>query len=100
MIVSAGGDGGGDGHLPHQHGVAPAGDLAMRGTSERPAAEGCNHPVVELAAMRGNKHVFQINAEPTTIRISGRNSPLSDSDRGEFNLKFKRPLQSTPKTHV
>ena len=43
VIVSAGGNGGGgDGHLPHQHDVAPAGDLAMRGTSERPAAEVCN----------------------------------------------------------
>ena len=54
MIVSAGGGGGGGRRhrrprrrgrpwprrgLPHQHCAAPAGDLAMRGTSERLAAE-------------------------------------------------------------
>ena len=51
MIVSAvGGGDGGDDHLPHQHYAAPAGDLAIRGTSERPAAEVCNHSVLELAA--------------------------------------------------
>ena len=43
--------------LPHQHCVAPAGDLAMRGTSERPAAEVCNDSVIELVAMCGSRLV-------------------------------------------
>ena len=55
VIVSAGGGGGGDGRLPHQHCVVSAGGLAMRGTSERPAAEVWNDSVIKLAAMRGSK---------------------------------------------
>ena len=64
MIVSGGGDGGGDGHLPHQSGVAPAGDLAMRGTSERPAAEVCNDSLIKLAAMRGSRLILLCLPKP------------------------------------
>ena len=56
VIVSAGGGGGGGRRrLPHQHCVASARGLAMRGTSERPAAEVCNDSLIKLAAMRGGK---------------------------------------------
>ena len=38
-----------------KHCVVPAGDLAMRGTSERPAAEVCNDSLMKLVAICGSR---------------------------------------------
>ena len=65
MIVSAGGGGGGgDAHLPYQPCAAPAGDLAMRGTSERPAAEGQNQRLETKLAVDRITNSYETQIQP------------------------------------